>query len=89
MIYRDEKWFLDNWDNIFPMLLEKVIQFGYDKEQFLRDCNYITEGKKFNKQMIKNAMRWYKLLDPEEPNNLTIVKNYVIIFGDVKTSPNL
>ena len=66
MIYRDEKWFLDNWDNIFPMLLEKVVQFGYDKEQFLRDCNYSTGGKKFNVQMIRNAMRWYKLLDNEE-----------------------
>jgi hypothetical protein len=66
MIYRDEKWFLDNWDNIFPILLEKVIHFGYDKEQFLKDCNYNADGKKFNKQMIRNAMRWYKLLDNEE-----------------------
>ena len=68
MIYKDEKWFLDNWNNIFSMLLEKVIQFGYDKEQFLRDCNYMTDGKKFNKQMIKNAMRWYKLLDTDAPD---------------------
>ncbi len=64
-------------------MLEKVVQFGYDKEQFLRDCNYQTDGKKFNRQMIKNGMRWYKLLSGEEPNNLTIVKNYFIIFGDV------
>ncbi len=66
MIYQNEKWFLDNWDNIYPKLLEKVIQFGYDKEQFLADCDYNTGGKKFNKQMIRNAMRWYKLLDNEE-----------------------
>ena len=68
MIYKDEKWFLDNWDNIFPILLEKVIQFGYDKEQFLYDCNYKTDGKNFNKQMIRNAMRWYKLLDTNAPD---------------------
>lgn len=68
MIYKDEKWFLDNWDNIFPMLLEKVIQFGYDKEQFLRDCNYKRDGKNFNKQMIKNAIRWYKLLNIDAPD---------------------
>ncbi len=34
MIYKNEKWIIDNWDNIFPDLLYKVIQFGYDKEQF-------------------------------------------------------
>ena len=68
MIYKDEKWFLDNWDNIYPILLDKVIQFGYDKEQFLRDCDYTSDGRKFNKQMIKNAMRWYKLLDIDAPD---------------------
>jgi hypothetical protein len=68
MIYKNEKWFLDNWNNIFPELLEKVIQFGYDKEQFLLDCDYKSDGKKFNKKMIKNGMRWYKLLDNEEPD---------------------
>jgi len=66
MIYKNEKWIIDNWDTIFPELLEKVIQFGYDKEQFLRDCDYKTDGKKFNQQMIKNGMRWYKLLSGEE-----------------------
>ncbi len=68
MVYKNEKWFLDNWDNIFPELLEKVIQFGYDKEQFLSDCDFKKDGKKFNKQMIKNGIRWYKLLDINEPD---------------------
>jgi len=68
MIYKNEKWFLDNWDSVFPELLEKVIQFGYDKNEFLSDCNYKLDGKKFNKQMIKNGMRWYKLLNEDEPD---------------------
>ncbi len=57
MIYKNEKWIIDNWqsdfshqpcftrDNIFPNLLDKVIQFGYDKEQFLADYNYKLDGK--------------------------------------------
>jgi hypothetical protein len=68
MIYKNEKWIIDNWDNIFQDLLDKVIQFGYDKEQFLADCNYKLEGKKYNKQMIKNGIRWYKLLSDDEPD---------------------
>lgn len=44
MIYKNEKWIIDNWDNIFPDLLDKVIQFGYDKEQFLADCDYRLDG---------------------------------------------
>ena len=68
MIYKNEKWIIDNWDTIFPELLEKVVQFGYDKEQFLSDCNYQMDGKKFNRQMIRNGMRWYKLLSEEEPD---------------------
>jgi len=68
MIYKNEKWFLDNWDSVFIELLEKVIQFGYDKNEFLLDCNYKLDGKKFNKQMIKNGMRWYKLLSEDEPD---------------------
>jgi hypothetical protein len=55
-------------DNIFIDLLNKVIQFGYDKEQFLADCDYKLDGKKFNKQMIKNGIRWYKLLNDDEPD---------------------
>ena len=51
-----------------PKLLEKVIKFGYDKEQFIMDCNYKIEGKNYNKQMIKNALRWYKLLDEDAPD---------------------
>jgi hypothetical protein len=46
--------------------LDKVVLFGYNKKQFLHDCNYNIDGKRFNKQMIHNAMRWYKLLDNEE-----------------------
>jgi hypothetical protein len=68
MIYKNEKWIIDNWDTIFPVLLEKVVQFGYDKNEFLKDCDYKLDGKKFNKQMIKNGMRWYKLLYGEEPD---------------------
>lgn len=68
MIYKNEKWIIDNWDSVFPDLLDKVIQFGYDKEQFLADCNYKLDGKKFNKQMIKNGIRWYKLLSEDEPD---------------------
>lgn len=68
MIYKNEKWIIDNWDNIFPDLLDKVIQFGYDKEQFLADCNYKLNGKRYNKQMIKNGIRWYKLLSGDEPD---------------------
>ncbi len=68
MIYKNEKWIIDNWDNIFPDLLDKVIQFGYDKEQFLADCNYKFDGKKFNRQMIKNGIRWYKLLSEDKPD---------------------
>ncbi len=33
MIYKNEKWIIDNWDNIFPDLLDKVIQFGYDSQE--------------------------------------------------------
>jgi hypothetical protein len=54
------------WDNIFPDLLDKVIQFGYDKNEFLSDCGFCVGGKRFNKQMIKNGLRWYKLLDSDE-----------------------
>ena len=68
MVYKNEKWIIDNWDNIFPELLEKVIQFGYDKEQFLSDCNYKFDGKKYSRQMIKNGIRWYKLLSDDEPD---------------------
>jgi hypothetical protein len=68
MIYKNEKWIIDNWDNIFPDLLDKVVQFGYDKEQFLADCNYKLNGKTYNKQMIKNGIRWYKLLSEDEPD---------------------
>ena len=68
MIYKDEKWFLDNWDSVYPDLLNKVIHFGYDKNDFLKDCGYKVENKKFNVQMIKNGMRWYKLLDDETPD---------------------
>jgi len=68
MIYKNKKWIIDNWDNIFPDLLEKVVQFGYDKEQFLVDCDYRLDGKKYNKQMIKNGIRWYKLLSEDEPD---------------------
>ncbi len=68
MIYKDEKWFLDNWDNIYPILLEKIIQFGYNKNDFLKDCGYKIGDDKYNKQMIKNGMRWYKLLDADEPD---------------------
>ena len=68
MIYKNEKWIIDNWDSVFPDLLDRVIQFGYDKEQFLADCNYKLDGKKYNKQMIKNGIRWYKLLSEDEPD---------------------
>ena len=68
MIYKNEKWFLDNWDNIFPELLEKIIQFGYDKNEFLEECGYRIGDIRFNKQMIKNGIRWYKLLDTNAPD---------------------
>ena len=68
MIYKNEKWIIDNWDSVFPDLLDKVIQFGYDKEQFLADCDYRLDGKRYNKQMIKNGIRWYKLLSGDEPD---------------------
>ena len=68
MIYKNEKWIIDNWDAVFQNLLDKVIQFGYDKEQFLADCNYKLNGKKYNKEMIKNGIRWYKLLSEDEPD---------------------
>lgn len=68
MVYKNDKWIIDNWDTVFPELLEKVIQFGYDKNEFLKDCNYITGGKRFNVQMIKNGLRWYKLLDENAPD---------------------
>lgn len=66
MIYKDEKWFLDNWENIYPRLLEKLIQFGYDKNEFMKECGYKIGGMKYNKDIIKNGMRWYKLLDGDE-----------------------
>ena len=66
MIYRDEKWFLDNWDNIYHELLEQIIQFGYDKNDFFNDCGYKVGDIRYNKQMIKNGLRWYKLLDGDE-----------------------
>ena len=68
MIYKNEKWFLDNWDNIYPQLLEKIILFGYDKNSFLADCGYRIGDIRFNKQMIKNGIRWYKLLDINAPD---------------------
>jgi len=68
MVYKNEKWIIDNWDTVFPELLEKVIQFGYDKNEFLKDCDYRTGGKRFNIQMIKNGLRWYKLLDDNAPD---------------------
>ena len=68
MIYKDEKWIIDNWETIFNELLEKVIHFGYDKEEFLLDCDYKIDNKKYNKQIIKNGMRWFKLLDESQPD---------------------
>ena len=68
MIYKDEKWIIDNWETIFNELLEKVIQFGYSKEEFLLDCDYKIGNKKYNKQIIKNGMRWFKLLDESKPD---------------------
>lgn len=32
MIYKDEKWIIDNWDTIYPELLSKVIQFGLPRK---------------------------------------------------------
>jgi hypothetical protein len=68
MIYKDEKWIIDNWETIFNELLEKVIQFGYNKEEFLLDCDYKIGNKRYNKQVIKNGMRWFKLLDESQPD---------------------
>ena len=68
MVYKDEKWLLDNWTSIFNDLLAKVIQFGYDKEEFLSDCNYKIDNNKYNEEMIKKGMRWFKLLDDYEPD---------------------
>jgi hypothetical protein len=68
MVYKDEKWLLENWDTIYPELLSKVIQFGYDKNEFLKDCGYRIGDTRYNQQMIKNGLRWYKLLDDETPD---------------------
>ena len=68
MIYKDKKWFLDNWNSIFNELLIKVIQFGYDKEEFLYDCDFKVGTSKYNEEMIKKGMRWFKLLDDYEPD---------------------
>jgi hypothetical protein len=68
MIYRDEKWLLENWDTVYPELLNKVIQFGYDKNEFLKDCGYKVGDTRYNQQMIKNGMKWYKLLDDATPD---------------------
>ena len=68
MIYKDKNWLLDNWNSIFNDLLAKVIQFGYDKEEFLSDCDFRIENNKYNEEMIKKGMRWFKLLDDYEPD---------------------
>ena len=52
MVYKDENWLLENWDTVYPILLEKIIQFGYDKNDFLKDCGYKVVNTKYNKQMI-------------------------------------
>jgi hypothetical protein len=66
MVYKDEKWLLDNWESIYPILLEKIIQFGYDKNEFMKDCGYKIGNIRYNKQTIKNGMRWFKLLDGDD-----------------------
>jgi hypothetical protein len=68
MVYKNEKWLLDNWNTIFNNLLEKVIKFGYDKDEFLRDCDFTVENIKYNKEMIKKSMKWFKLLDDYQPD---------------------
>lgn len=68
MVYKNEKWLLDNWNTIFNNLLEKVIKFGYDKDEFLKDCDFTIGNIKYNREMIKRSMRWYKLLDDYQPD---------------------
>ena len=54
---------------VFLMIYyNQVIQFGYDKEEFLSDCNYKIGNNKYNEEMIKKGMRWFKLLDDYEPD---------------------
>lgn len=67
MKYSDEKWILDNWNTIYPELLGKVIEFGYSKEEFMNDL-YQNGKIKSGIEIIRNGMRWIKLLDDNAPD---------------------
>jgi chromosome segregation ATPase len=56
MKYKDEKWILDNWNTVYNELLNQITKFGYDKEQFMEECN--EKGKLKGIDIIKNGMRW-------------------------------
>ena len=63
MIFNNEKWILENYDNIYPNLISKFIEFGYDKEEASK---YFFENGKINQtgmNVINNGMKWIKLID--------------------------
>ena len=64
MIYYNNKWILENYNNIYPSFLSRLIEFGYIKEEELYKLN--LEGKVNGFDIINNGMRWIKLLDNEE-----------------------
>lgn len=61
MIYYNNEWKLENYNNIFPSFISRLIEFGYIKEEELFKLN--KEGKVNGFEIITNGMRWIKLLD--------------------------
>jgi hypothetical protein len=74
MIYYNNKWILENYNNIYPSFLSRLIEFGYIKEEELYKLH--LEGKVNGFDIINNGMRWIKLLDNEEEDSNSDSNSY-------------
>ena len=63
MLYKNNKWILEKFENIYPEFISKMIEFGYSKEEVMQ--NFFEKGKlnKAGLEVIKNGMRWIRLID--------------------------
>ena len=63
MIYNNKRWILENYDNLYPNFISRILEFGYTKEKFMDEC---FENGKLNQtgiDIIKNKMQWIRLID--------------------------
>jgi len=63
MIYNNKRWILENYDNLYPNFISRILEFGYTKEKFMDEC---FENGKLNQtgiDIIKQKMQWIRLID--------------------------